>query len=84
MMFQDQTRKWTHIQQDKMGHMLASGSRIAFVLPRIGFVKHDNIQSVDLALTFEMLSVPGFYVLVEMIKACCNVRMHGEGLVPTH
>lgn len=64
-----------------MGRMIGPGSRIAFAVQSVGFVNLDNIRSAHLALSFEMSSVPGFHVLAE---ACRSVRMHDEGLVPTH
>lgn len=37
--------------------------------------------SAHLASSFEMWSVPGFHVVAEV---CRSVRMHDEGLIPTH
>lgn len=54
MMFQDHAWKWTHIQQDKMGHITGPGGGIAFAVPRIGFVNTDNTPSVHLGLSFEI------------------------------
>lgn len=64
-----------------MGRMIGPGSGIAFADQRIGFVSLDNNQSAHLASSFDMLSVPGFHVLAEV---CRSVRMHDEGLIPTH
>lgn len=86
MMFQDNKHVATthgngHIQQDKMGRTTGPGSGVVFAAQIIGSVNPDNIQSANLALSFEMLVFQGFHVLVQIfskLAVACACMMKGS------